>query len=105
MDFRLDLSDDDPIYSFTGDISDAAGNRMIYNDIDGNMVRCIFSTEECVVRVRYTDLDENALDQLLSGEMKISLNKVKRGTATLAHGRSITAATAAGLSTERTTDT
>ncbi|XOF34737.1 MAG: hypothetical protein ACL93V_05460 [Candidatus Electrothrix sp. YB6] len=64
-----------PIDSFTaaGNELDVGGNRMVYSDADGNMVRCKFSTEECVVRIRYTSFDGAALNDLLSGVMTVSL--------------------------------
>jgi PKD repeat protein len=64
-----------PIYSFTAESSelDAAGNRLVYSDADGNMVRCKFNKEECVIKVRYVDLDKEALDALLTGTMTVSL--------------------------------
>lgn len=65
--------DDGPIYSFTADSFDAAGNRLVYSDADGNMVRCIFSKEICTIKIRYVDFDEEALDDLLSGNMTVSL--------------------------------
>lgn len=62
------------IYSFTADSFDAAGNRLIYSDSDGNMLRCLFSTKQCVVRISYTDFDKDALDALLTGEMNVRLD-------------------------------
>ncbi|XOF33792.1 MAG: choice-of-anchor X domain-containing protein [Candidatus Electrothrix sp. YB6] len=65
--------DDGPIYSFTGADFDAAGNRLVYSDADGNMVRCIFNKEICTIKIRYVDFDGEALDNLLSGNMTVSL--------------------------------
>ncbi|XOF34422.1 MAG: trypsin-like serine peptidase [Candidatus Electrothrix sp. YB6] len=66
------LSFEFPGYSFTGTGFDAAGNRMIYSDDEGNMVRCIFSKEICTVKIRYVDFDGEALDNLLPGNMTVS---------------------------------
>ncbi len=71
--FRFGPEDDTAIYSFTADSFKAAGNRLIYRDTDGNMLRCVFSGKRCVVRIRHTDLDGDALDALLTGEMTVSL--------------------------------
>ncbi|MCI5133096.1 MAG: hypothetical protein D3904_16675, partial [Candidatus Electrothrix sp. EH2] len=65
--------DEGPIYSFTGTDFDAAGNRLVYSDADGNMVRCIFSKEICTIIIRNVDFDGDALDNLLSGNMTVSL--------------------------------
>ncbi len=63
-----------PIYYwFTGTDLDAAGNRLVYSDDNGNMVRCIFSKETCTVRIRYVDFDGEALDALLTGNMTVTL--------------------------------
>jgi hypothetical protein len=68
----LPLTFNFPGYSFTGTGFDAAGNRLIYSD-DGNLVRCIFSKEICTVKIRYVDFDGAALDNLLPGDMTVSL--------------------------------
>lgn len=62
-----------PGYHFAGASFDASGNRMIYSDDNGNMVRCIFSKETCTVKIRYVDFDGEALNNLLPGNMTVSL--------------------------------
>ncbi|MCI5132445.1 MAG: hypothetical protein D3904_13255 [Candidatus Electrothrix sp. EH2] len=59
-------------FSAAGNELDAAGNRLVYSD-DVTLVRCIFDTEECVVRFRYTDLNGAELDEQLTGDMSVSL--------------------------------
>ncbi|MCI5144018.1 MAG: hypothetical protein D3923_00485 [Candidatus Electrothrix sp. AR3] len=71
--FQFGPEDETPIYSFTAENIDAAGNRLVYSDSDGNMMRCIFSTERCVVNIKNVDLDGDALDTLLTGEMTVTL--------------------------------
>ncbi|MCI5146850.1 MAG: hypothetical protein D3923_15330, partial [Candidatus Electrothrix sp. AR3] len=73
MSITFQFGSDNTIYSFTADNFDATGNRLIFRNTDGNMLRCIFSKEQCIVKIRYTDIDEYALDALLTGEMTVSL--------------------------------
>ncbi|MCI5144154.1 MAG: hypothetical protein D3923_01195 [Candidatus Electrothrix sp. AR3] len=64
-----------PLYSLIVANSDLdiAGNRMIYRTDKEVIVRCIFSSEQCVVNIRNVDLDNEALDALLTGDMSMSL--------------------------------
>ncbi|MCI5145004.1 MAG: hypothetical protein D3923_05610 [Candidatus Electrothrix sp. AR3] len=68
-------SEDDPIYTFVADSDylDVAGNRLLYHDADGNIVRCLFDSEECIVNIRYTDFDGIRLDELLPGKLAVQL--------------------------------
>ncbi|MCI5130422.1 MAG: hypothetical protein D3904_02610 [Candidatus Electrothrix sp. EH2] len=70
----------DPIYTLSvlsNDPNlDVGGNRMVWNDPDtGNLVRCIFSTEECVVSIK-GDLDVygEPVDDIINGEMEVILS-------------------------------
>ncbi|MCI5147178.1 MAG: hypothetical protein D3923_17035 [Candidatus Electrothrix sp. AR3] len=39
----------------------------------GKIIRCIFSSKECVINIRHTDFDDSALDALFTGEMTVRL--------------------------------
>ncbi|XOF32979.1 MAG: DVUA0089 family protein [Candidatus Electrothrix sp. YB6] len=64
----------DTLITFTADSNelDVGGNRLVYSD-DVTLVRCKFDTELCTVQLRYTNLDGDALDAQLTGEMNVSL--------------------------------
>ncbi|MCI5147177.1 MAG: hypothetical protein D3923_17030, partial [Candidatus Electrothrix sp. AR3] len=61
--FQFGADNAAPIYSFTAESRklDIAGNRLVYSDTEGNMVRCIFSSKECVINIRHTDFDNTFL--------------------------------------------
>lgn len=65
---------EDTLITFTADSNalDVGGNRLVYSD-DTTLVRCKFDTEICTVQLSYTNLDGDALDEQLTGEMKVSL--------------------------------
>jgi hypothetical protein len=70
---------DNPIYELTvpGTDLDVAGNRMRYTVGNLDVVRCIFSTEQCVVNIRESiddlDLYAQELDAALTGPMTVCL--------------------------------
>lgn len=72
--FQFGSSCDDPIYELTvpGTDLDVAGNRMRYTVGNLDVVRCIFSTKQCVVNIRESiddlDLYAQELDALLPEE-------------------------------------
>lgn len=70
----------DPIYTLSVISNDpnldVGGNRMVWNDPGtGNLVRCIFSTEECVVSIK-GDLDVygEPVDNIIDGDMEVTLS-------------------------------
>ncbi|MCI5144080.1 MAG: hypothetical protein D3923_00815 [Candidatus Electrothrix sp. AR3] len=72
--FRIG-SCDDPIYSFTvpGSELNVSSRNLRYTVGKVDVVRCLFSSEQCVVNLKNTDLDNAALDALLTGDMTVSL--------------------------------
>lgn len=77
--FQFGSSCDDPIYELTvpGTDLDVAGNRMRYTVGNLDVVRCIFSTKQCVVNIRESiddlDLYAQELDAALTGPMTVCL--------------------------------
>ncbi|MCI5146195.1 MAG: hypothetical protein D3923_11865, partial [Candidatus Electrothrix sp. AR3] len=66
---------DDPMFSFTipGSEIDVTYLNLRYTVGNLDVVRCVFNSEQCVINIRNTDLDNEALDEALTGDMTVSL--------------------------------
>ena len=66
---------DSPIYSFSIDTSDldVTDRNLRYTVGNVDVVRCVFSSEQCLVNVSNVDLDNVLFGDLLPGEMTVSL--------------------------------
>jgi len=65
----------DPIYEFTVPVNELNVTYLNMRYTVGNLdvVRCVFNSEQCVVNIKNTDLDNQLLDDRLTGEMTVSL--------------------------------
>lgn len=72
--FRFGNSCEEPIYELTVPAEDLNVTYLNMRYTEGNLdvVRCVFSSEECVINL-HGDHDNDALDELLTGEMRVTL--------------------------------
>jgi hypothetical protein len=73
--FQFGRCGETPLYSITVPSKDLNVTYLNMRYIVGNLdvVRCVFNSEDCVVNIKATDLDDTLLDTLLTGEMTVSL--------------------------------
>ncbi|MCI5132338.1 MAG: hypothetical protein D3904_12670 [Candidatus Electrothrix sp. EH2] len=72
--FRFGETCEEPIYERTVSAEDLNVTYLNMRYTEGNLdvVRCVFSSEECVINLE-GDHDNEALDELLTGEMRVTL--------------------------------
>jgi hypothetical protein len=78
--FQFGRCGETPLYSITVPSKDLNVTYLNMRYTVGNLdvIRCVFNSEDCVVNVKETDLDNGLLDGLLTGEMTVSLQVGKK---------------------------